>query len=244
MKINFTKVLALFVAIAIFGIYACDDDNADSTAVLNLSMNVDGADFITGQDYEINGTVINFQTVGMYIGGLKLKDGGTTTSFTDKYILFNQSEISAPLGDIDLLSSIDEMEFFIGVDALTNSQSDMDFTERTADDPLSIQDPSMHWAWVLGYKFVRVDAMVDTDGDGVTETPVAYHLGSDAMLKNFSRSLDISVADGDNDINLSFNIADFFANTDLSTELDTHTGNNLPLAERLRDNLEVAISVN
>jgi hypothetical protein len=38
-------------------------------------------------------------------------------------------------------------------------------------------------------------------------------------------------------------LASFFNGVDLKTEIDTHTGNNLPLAEKLRDNLGSAISI-
>jgi hypothetical protein len=90
---------------------------------------------------------------------------------------------------------------------------------------------------------LRVDGKVDIDGDGMVETPIAYHLGSDSMLKNFDLSTAKTLKSGENNLVVSFDLAAFFEGVDLKVELDTHTGNNLPLAQRLRDNLDSAITI-
>jgi hypothetical protein len=131
----------------------------------------------------------------------------------------------------------------VGVDPVTNAQTEMDFTSRQPSDPLSIKDPDMHWNWMTGYKFLRVDGDADTDGDGTVDTGIAYHIGSDPFLKNYEISKTIPLKNGQNTMYFTLDLNIFFNGVDLSTELDTHTSNNIPLAERLAENMTTAISI-
>ncbi len=240
------KYFSLAIILALFGL-ACSKDNDSepdmATLAFAFDFHVDGESLELGKDYTINGTTVSFDVANFYIGGIELEQAnGTTIGLQNQYLLAGLDNTATLNGEIEV-SDISKARFFVGVDPTTNSQSETDFTSRPSNDPLGIQDPAMHWNWNTGYKFLRMDGNTDTDGDGVTETGVAYHLGSDPMLKNFDLTTQIDLEGGENTLTFSFDLATFFTGVDLSTELDTHTGNNLPLAELLHENLGNALTL-
>ena len=211
--------------------------------IFAFDFNVAGEPLEFGTPYEINETVVSFEATNFYIGGLIMQQqNGVTISLDGQYLLAglgNTATINTPLD----ISDITNVKFFVGVDSITNAQSEADFTSRPASDPLSIKDPDMHWNWMTGYKFIRVDGDADTDGDGEVDTGVAYHIGSDPFLKRYDINKILPLSSGQNTLYFTLDLAEFFNGVDLSTELDTHTSNNLPLAQRLFDNMSTAISV-
>ena len=242
------KLIFFFCGILLAGMpfSSCKKDSSEPAKAkisFEFDFNVAGDELKLGQAYQINGTTVSFDAVNFYIGGIRLtQENGQVIDLSDQYLLGGIGNTATLNSDLDV-SDINNMKFFVGVDPVTNAQEETDFTNRPPTDPLGIQDPSMHWSWSTGYKFLRVDGDVDLDGDGILETGVAYHLGSDAMLKQFDLTNPIELRSGDNDLIIAFDLTKFFTGVDLKAELDTHTGNNLPLAERLRDNLAIAIEV-
>ncbi|MBX2817851.1 MAG: hypothetical protein KTR24_17730 [Saprospiraceae bacterium] len=244
MKTVFKGLLVASIVLAIGCNKDSDDDGPDTASlVLDFSFKSGAEDVALGETYTINGTAIDFEAINYYVGGLKLtQENGNTVDIGNQYLLAGIGNTASLQGTLEI-SNFSDAVFFVGVDETTNAQTEADFTSRPPGDPLGIQDPAMHWNWMTGYKFLRIDGNVDVDGDGTTETPVAYHLGSAAMLKNLSFTETISISKGANTVTFELDLAKLFANVDLTTELDTHTGNNLPLAERLRDNLEQALDL-
>jgi len=220
-----------------------DNDTDTATIQFQYDFNVDGEPLEYGTTYTINGDVVSFKAANFYIGGLELKQSnGNTLNFEDQYLLAGLQNTVAINNEIPV-SSISSATFFIGVDSVNNAQSETDFTTRPTTDPLSIQDPSMHWNWNSGYRFLRVDGEVDTDGDGTVDTPIAYHLGSNPFLKPMQINKEIPITKGQNTIYFSFDLNKFFDGVIIKTELDTHTGNNIPLAEKLHANLDQAVTM-
>lgn len=240
------KLILLLIPLLALTLQSCKkDDPGPSQARLNFifDFNVDGEPLEFGKTYVINGSTVSFDAANFYLGGLKLKlASGNILDLSSQYLLGGIGNSASLENPIDV-TDITGIDYFIGVDSVTNAQSEEDFTTRTSDDPLSIQDPSMHWSWGTGYKFLRVDGDIDTDGDGTPDMGIAYHLGSNAMLKNRSQQDVIKLKGGDNDLMINFDLNQFFTGVDLSVELDTHTGNNLPLAQVLHSNLDAAITI-
>jgi len=237
------KVLGIMMLSLLF-VYACGDDE-DATATLNIAydFNVDGEALEFGKTYNINGSAVSFDAANFYIGGLELRqEDGSIINLTANYLLAGLNSTVSIEGEVSK-SDITEANFFIGVAPDDNAQSEMDFTSRASDDPLGIKDPSMHWNWNSGYKFLRVDGDVDTDGDDAVDTGIAYHIGSNPFRLDRRVTEKISIDKGSNTLTFSLDLNTFFQGVDLATEIDTHTGNNMPLAERLKTNMATAITL-
>lgn len=96
-----------------------------------------------------------------YISGvtLHLRDG-KNVSFPETYILVDIRDVQRfPLGDADVSAGIDSITFHIGVDQARNH---LDPTTYPDWHPLALKNPSMHWGWAAGYRFVTYEGMGGT----------------------------------------------------------------------------------
>ncbi len=237
-----------FCFIALFSSCDNDDDvNTHSESTLNLAYNVGGQVFNYGDIYDIGGIATSFSFAQFYLSGLSvMDDAGNMTMLEDTYILAKPSQTEYDLPEVST-DHVHMFNFNIGIDEATNNQSTEDFTNQPADSPLALQTPeSMHWSWNVGYIFLKINAMVDTDGDGTPETPTEYHIGTDNLLTPVTVMIHED-SHNHNDhsslkIGLNFDIAQLFNGIDLSTGTSTHTGDNLEMAQQITANYASAFS--
>lgn len=91
-----------------------------------------------------------------YLSNISLYyDGGKSTLLKDLYVLVNVGKGQyIDLNKHAVGERLDSIVFYIGIDSATNH---LDPALWPASHPLSPQDPSMHWGWVSGYRFVAVE---------------------------------------------------------------------------------------
>ena len=235
----------LFIGLIGIGLVSCGDDDDNSTASLDIStqISVNGEAFTPGSQYTINGDLVQFENVKFYMGGLT---ANTTTETVDRgddlYILVEENNATTTNAiELSDVSTLNTFSFFVGVSPEINTQDEAAFLARPEEDPLSIKDVSMHWNWNTGYKFVRIDGQVDADGDGTVETPIVYHLGTEAMRIGITYSPERDLVEGSNTLLFDLDLGLLFTGIDISENTTTHTGNNLPLAQQVRDNIPSAL---
>ncbi len=247
MKFSSFRTLALIGLLGL-ALTACEEDKntpSNEEGALNMMFEyaVDGMPFDTATVYTIGGTAVKFSVANFYVGGIQfMPEEGDMLDVAGKYLLVTpesgmQEVASVKTGHYHMA------RFFVGVDSITNSQTEEDFTSRDAADPLAVQFPAMHWNWNSGYRFLRVDGKVDTDGDGMVDETMAFHLGTNPMLQNLEYTVHKDVETGSNMLHFEFDLARLFNGIDLSTDYVTHTGNNPELAAAVRDNISSAIAV-
>ncbi len=134
------------------------------------------------------------------------------------------------------------MNFKVGIDSATNH---MDPAQYASGHPLAFAVPSNHWSWSNGYRFISLEGIVDTDGDGSMETNFVFHIGSDALLTTHNNLMIHADVDmyTDEEIHLEIDWGKFFTGVDLSTDNSTHTMNNMPLATTVAANAASVVSV-
>ena len=214
----------LLAAAALFTFNACNDDEAGpAEVVFQFDYQVDGQAFNPNTIYTVNGTAVRFDVANFYVGGITfVPAGGLEVVFPDQYLLVTPDNTRQPVGTTDP-AGFDELSFFIGVDPVTNNQTTTDFTSRPAGDPLAEQVPQMHWSWTSGYRFLRIDGEVDTDGDGTPDKALEFHLGRDQYLTTLAFSLQRELRSGANEIVFTFDLAKLFEGIDLATNFSMHT---------------------
>ena len=247
MRFNQLLLCALLL-ISSVAFHACDDDDAttrlDSDVSVEFDYSFNGEEFTYDQVYDVNGTAVTFQTVQFYVGGIVLHpEDGEMVNVTDKYLLVKPTSGAQDVVNVDK-KHYHMAEFFVGVSAADNDQTENDFDKRDpATDPLARQnDPPMHWNWNAGYLFVRIDAMVDLDADGTPETVMEYHLGRDEFLSDVSVMLHTDVEQDQQDIVFDFDVAKLFTGLDVSVAYSMHTGDDPVSARIFADNIASAIS--
>ncbi|HHM21588.1 MAG TPA: hypothetical protein ENJ20_06150 [Bacteroidetes bacterium] len=213
---------------------------------MHFKYTVNGQDLQIGQVYEINGTAVSFEFANFYLGKIVFHpEQGSHISLGDQYLLVTPDRHEHSTTQLDA-GHYHKVEFIIGVDDKENDQTETDFTNRSPDDPLAMQNPSMHWGWNGGYKYIRIDGMTDTDADGTPDTPLGYHLGNFDMfdfIQNYSFDLHHEIVEGKNVIEFEFDLAKLFTGIDLSTQTDTHVFNDVELAKIFHANLGNAITL-
>ena len=243
------KSLKLFFLVLVSGLLytSCGDDDPKEVE-LSFQATVGEEALMHETTYNINGTDVQFTNVAFYLGDMQFKTSDNVSfQAADRYHLirpgvFRFSFESLPTeGNDDV--NLTEISFFIGVDAETNAETEMDFTERAEGDPLGQQNPSMHWGWAGGYRFMNIDGMADTDGDGEFETQLTYHIGKNDYLQNITLNPNQKLEGGKNEFQVNFDIAAFLSGIDFSTENFTKTQpDNIAIADKLYNNYNSAVS--
>lgn len=150
-----------------------------------------------------------------YVSEIKIvHDGGQVTPVTDMHLLVTaQKDSIFELGSFDV-TTIEGIEFSIGVDAAFNH---LDPSTYPAGDPLALQNPTMHWGWTAGYRFIAFEGKSSNNG---TTFPDVFqiHTVDDANYRTVTLPVS-GVMDGDH---LAINIdADY---TQLLTDLNVQGG--------------------
>lgn len=174
------------------------------------------------QTYNIDDIAFSFTQFYFYVHDVSFtRSSSEADNYFDKYLLVDGNQGVYELGAAEE-GSINGIEFNIGVDSITNSQTEEAFTTRTADDPLAQQDPVMHWNWATGYRFVRIEGMVDSDGDGTPEMPFARHIGHDEMLRFVSLTASKDIIGDSQEMVIQVDLAKIFENSDIITDPIKH----------------------
>ncbi len=104
----------------------------------------------------------SFQVTRMYYYISKIKltyDGGQSTTLNNTYIMVDaRKPVNELLGNFNF-TTLESIEFGIGVD---QSKNHSDITLYPQNHALSYQNPSMHWGWAAGYRFVAFEGLTGT----------------------------------------------------------------------------------
>jgi hypothetical protein len=108
-----------------------------------------------------------------------IHDGGTETAIEDLYVLANAADAESTqidLGSHDI-NEVEGVNFHIGVDYDHNH---LDPSTYQASHPLAPQNPSMHWGWASGYRFLAIEGDAGSSYDQDFEL---HGLGNDNYFK-------------------------------------------------------------
>lgn len=223
----------------------CADDDAGASMEVSTEITYGNQPLSLDATYPMGDYDVQFEVVQLYVGGFEMVNGANRIDASDTYILADEDGASALVfEDIDIEQGVDAIRFHVGVAPEINGQTEADFLGRSVEDPLSIKDPAMHWSWLSGYRFIRIDGVIDDNKDGVisdTETTsIQYHIGTDAFLAPLEITSDLGgVIDGRNTLTLRVDLEALLAGIDLGMESDriSHTNNNIELARMIQSNL-------
>ena len=195
-----------------------------------------------------SGNTVQFSRLNFYVSSPQIM-GHDEEIYSDgnEVMLFTMDNKTFDLGNIATeINHWHEVNFNLGVPANLNTQDGEDAkdpSEYDNDHPLSFQSPNMHWSWNSGYIFIAVEGMVDVDGDNQTDSLVEYHIGGNNFLNNVNLTLHEDVTGDQVNIHVNFDLEKLFEGIDMSTERITHTMDDMPLANKIKDNIPGAFSV-
>lgn len=140
-----------------------------------------------------------------YIGHFTLKfDDGSTLLLDDQYILASSNITNYEFfdaGTISNLENLDSIGFYVGVHQNYNHE---DPNGYASGHPLRLTNPSMHWGWSAGYRFIAFEGLVDKNDDGTMDKLMEMHITGDNSYFTKVPMVDVDpVADG-NDYEIEF----------------------------------------
>ena len=106
-------------------------------------------------------------------------------NYSGKQVLIKTKKHKYSLGFHDI-TNLNSMDFHIGVPSEINHQDPTIWENSHA---LAPKDPSMHWGWAAGYRFIAFEAMVDEDSDGIFESVLQYHAVGDTLYRSLSQTI-------------------------------------------------------
>ncbi len=176
---------------------------SDAFAMLTPSTNNLGDDF-------------NLNRLEYYITEFTVThDGGQTTEVNDLWVLVNAADATA----IDLgshnITEVEGVQFHIGVDDAHNF---LDPASYASDHPLAPKNPSMHWGWASGYRFVALEG---NGGPSYNNTVELHGLGSQNYLE-VSVNVTASAASNAVTINIDADYARALENISVNSGLIVH----------------------
>jgi hypothetical protein len=168
-----------------------------------------------------------------YISEIELNlANGSKLPLVNNYMLVNGN---APNREYNTgatpVSSLTGLTLHLGVDAAHNH---LDPSAYPINHPLAHQNPSMHWGWVSGYRFMAIEGLVDQNNDGVPESVFQYHNLGDSLYQTVELSGSGTVENGRLLVELTLDYTRLFEKLDMSGNLTQH-GSAAPNATMMKN---------
>jgi hypothetical protein len=182
------KKLFLLIAVIPFLFAKCGDNKEvkpECNGVLNLNFFpiINNQPFIMNNVYVINGKKVRFSKFHFYSSSIVTSAGQTTCNTNDEVIFVDLTQLDdstkSRKGFQTTLrnrasGSFNNIYLGLGVNPSLNGKTPQDFPSSN---PLSKSDE--YWAGWKSYVFLKLEGLMDKDGNGSFETGITYHTGSD-----------------------------------------------------------------
>lgn len=257
-----TKIfLALILAITVTTIGCKKDDpyvapTNTGTVNLNITTEVGGTAVVLNNIYsDVKGYRYMPTLFKLYLSNISfIKDDGSEVFVKDAELLDlgNSLNGEAETRTYDLvLGDYTGIRFWLGVDSTMNATDPASYPST---DPLSLYTGT-YWDWNTGYRFLMFEGVYDTVPNGTgalyNGNSFTYHTGTNALyieadLSNAQQTFSL-IEDGDSyNYNLALDMNKIlYSSSDTIAIKDnrvTHTTNNMPLAEKITNNLSQVFS--
>jgi hypothetical protein len=205
--------------------FAANADAQMSKITFSFDHKVGTSPLVLGQtQFTIwNGKKTVISRAEFYISEITLKkQNGTLQPLANKYIHVNAAtpNIEYNLDTLDV-QSVQSVTLHLGVDSARNHLDPASYPQTH---PLAYKNPSMHWGWAAGYRFMAIEGVIDNNNDGSPETPFQFHNFNDTLYKKLTvETLKSSV---NSVLNLRFTLdyAQLFKNIPMTGNILLHGG--------------------
>jgi hypothetical protein len=154
-----------------------------------------------------------------YISEIKIThDGGKVDDVKDTWILVNPEKGNEyELGTFDV-KNIEGIQFSLGVDKAHNH---LDPTTYPATHPLAMQNPTMHWGWTSGYRFITFEGYAGAT-EATATTNFQLHTLDDTNYKTVKITTGATNENGDLLITLNADYTQMLKGINANTGVISH----------------------
>lgn len=211
--------------------FSCGDNKEVDCLQFNFKLTYDGDPLVMFDEYDYpGGNKIYFSRVSFYMSDVTIFNDDTPSgseflieendyiNLTDSHITLDGAEEGLKVEYELPTTNIDQVFFNIGMDANDNATTPIEYT---SDNDLSLAGE--YWPGWRSYVFAKIEGMIDLNGDGTLEQPIALHLGSDEARRN----LITQMLDNKRELNFNIDIQKVFDHSgeiyDIATTPQIHT---------------------
>lgn len=208
-------LLTLFLLLpAVFGAYAGD-------VALVIDHRMQGQKLRSGEVYAMGNATWYFKPrfLKYYLAEITVvHDGGKRTPLSNVYVLVDALGQDRYVLGSYAVSQVEALEFHVGVDRLVNHQ---DPTIYPPEHPLALKNPTMHWGWAAGYRFLAVEGSAGTSRD-VVAADVQVHTVGNELYRKITLPVRSTQTPAGVDIQLTAEYSALFNNLDVAFGLIFH----------------------
>lgn len=227
------RTISLIIAALLIHISAL---SGEIGIVINGMMN--GSPFVMDQPVPMDNGRYYFspRMLRFYVAEISfVHDGGKRTKADNVYLLVDAKD--APryvVGNYDV-TRIDSLEIHIGVDRFSNHN---DPTIYPPEHPLALKDPTMHWGWAAGYRFIALEGSAGSTA-ATAKADVQVHSVGDTLYRRIVLPVTSTVTSSGVDVVLNAEYSALLKDLDVSQGLIFHGYG--PETETLTENMTTRV---
>ena len=214
---------------------------AQNSITLEIDHRLGGAGFAFDTATDQDDYVFDLSRLQYYVSRIKIEhDGGTLTTIEDTWLLVDANGAGTFDLGIHDIEVVEGLRFTIGVGQDVNHN---DPASWPTTHPLYPQNPSMHWGWASGYRFVCMEGHA---GPSTPDNLFEIHaLGDDNYNPTFI-TLDAAAMDGQITIPIIAEYSNSLIGIDVSSGLINHAidGVSIPFLQNFNEEVFSAGVVN
>lgn len=236
------NIFYAIIAIAIFGLNSCKEEVAagEGTLTMKYEAKVNNMPLVFDQIYDLNGDSVRFEVLKFYVSDVHIhdQDGANMMEVKDVDLINFNNEASTSFSTLLASGAYKNPMYSVGL-SLDLNASDPSTFESTH--PLSLGN-SMYWMMSNAYIYFKIEGFRTING---IEEPFVYHVGHMVLAqeKELEKAFSINKGTTTTLVN-TLDLNSVFSNIDFDTESETHTMNNMPLANKMMGNFTNGLSIN
>jgi len=230
----------VIISALLISISACKEERGDGDLNLKYAATLNGGNLELNQTYLLNGDSVYFTLIQYYICDASISDKDGATSLDLKDVTF--IDFSEP-SSLDYNFTLDataykNLTYTVG---LSDERGATDPSSYASDHPMSL-NRSMYWLMANAYVYFKIEGFRIKNG---IDEPLVYHVGMNGFAQNKEAAQSFTINKGNTtSLITTLNLNEVFANINFDTEPETHTMNNMPLAQKLMNNFVNALTTN
>lgn len=235
------NIFYAIITIAVFSLNSCkeDSDAGEGTLTMKYEAKVNNSNLLLNTDYTINGDTVKFTMLKFYVSDVHIldKDGLNMIEIKDVALVDFNDETSTSFSATLESGAYKNPMYSVGLSLDLNASDPSTFASNH---PMSL-GTSMYWMMSNAYIYFKIEGFRTVNG---LEEPFVYHVGHMVLAQDKMADKSFSINKGTTTTLLNIlDLNNVFATIDFDTESETHTMNNMPLANKMMTNFVEAISV-
>ena len=248
MYARFPLLMIVAVAMSLFSSCSKSEDSDDSDLAFddrNLFIRFIykiGDDYLEPDSVYLNNFAQKYQVtaISCLVSDFYLFDGLDTIVAGNNYAKATLSNPEVAIAKVNSGSYSGAYRFNIGLNSVVNQTNPSNYSSGH-----TLSDRSIYFDAARGYKFLVIEGVAAAAGDENLTVPFSYHVGTDALLSDFSDTKSFGVGTNRNAVfNVELNIGTLLNSLDIVSNPSTQSTNNaadFAVAQGIHTRLQQAV---